>query len=99
MCGNESQRMRFQGFALARSGGMLGPRGGPPRVESGLTAPVQRALPPLDILDHLPRLGWATEPTPIQPMPELAAELGLAVAAAVAAFAGPGAGGAGAAPG
>ncbi len=48
-----------------------------PHLESGLTAPAQRTVPPLDILDRLPRLGWAADPTPIQAMPELAAELGL----------------------
>ncbi len=42
-----------------------------------MTAPAQRTVPPLDILDGLPRLGWAAEPTPIQAMPELAAELGI----------------------
>lgn len=42
-----------------------------------MTAPAQRTVPPLDILDRLPRLGWAAEPTPVQPMAELAAELGL----------------------
>ncbi len=42
-----------------------------------MTAPAQRSVPPLDILDRLPRLGWAAEPTPIQQMPELAKELGI----------------------
>ena len=50
----------------------------PPRPpESRLTSPIQRTLPPLDVLDGLPRLGWAAEPTPVQEMAELARELGL----------------------
>jgi 1-aminocyclopropane-1-carboxylate deaminase/D-cysteine desulfhydrase-like pyridoxal-dependent ACC family enzyme len=48
-----------------------------PLPEPELTAPVQRTAPPLDVLDGLPRLGWAAEPTPVQPMLELAQELGL----------------------
>ena len=42
-----------------------------------MTTPGHRTLPPIDLLDHLPRLGWAQEPTPIQPMDALARELGL----------------------